>query len=257
VEQCRFIFWELLKILGVAFTSLLAAKAVASRKATADHSLASKLARAKLWLYTVILALVGFGAWNLGYDIAAEVYYWASLSDAQNSRPSKAYLNSLQAVVLRPGVPRYWQALEAAKFDLGQWASVVDDGPTLQRLAGGRLDEVDSCRWAVCLFFLGRYDEALRITKRLIGQNRFYMSPYILQGNVLTAQRNYGEAQQTFLTALQILPTDQAAVEGLAHAYFLEGNRQQALKVLEDASKFPFPIEAQKRFEALKGLYGQ
>jgi tetratricopeptide (TPR) repeat protein len=257
VEQCRFIFWELLKILGVAFTSLLAAKVVASQKATAGHSLASRLARAKPWLYTVILALVGFAAWNLGYDIAAEAYYWASWSDAQNSRLSNAYLNSLQAVELRPRTARYWRALEEAKFNLGQWASVVDDWPAMQRLAGRDLDEVDSFRLALCLFFLGRYDEALRITQRLIGQNRFYMSPYILQGHVLTAQRKYGEAQQAFLAALQILPTDQAAVEGLAHADFLEGNRQQALKVLEDASKLPFPIEAQKRFEALKGLYGQ
>ena len=257
MEQCRFIFWELLKILGVAFTSLLAAKAVASRRATGDNNLASRLARAKLWLYAVILALVGFGAWNLGYDVAAEVYYWASLSDAQNSRLAKAYLNSLQAVALRPGVPRYWKALEAAKFNLGQFASVVDDWAALQRLAGGDLDELDSYRYAVCLFFLGRYDETLSITERVIDQNRFYMPPYILQGDVLTAQRKYGEAQQVFLAALQILPTDRAAVEGLAHAYFLEGNRQQALKVLEETSKFPFSIEAQRRFEALKGLYGQ
>jgi tetratricopeptide (TPR) repeat protein len=246
VEQLRFIFWELLKILGVAFTSLLAAKAVASR-----------LARAKPWLYAVILALVGFGAWNLGYDIAAEVYYWASLSDAQNSRLSNAYLNSLQAVGLRPGVPRYWQALEAAKFSLGQFASVIDDLPAIQRLTGGDLDEVNSYRFAVCLFALGRYDEALSITERVISQNRFYMPPYILQGDVLTAQRKYGEAQQAFVAVLQILPTDQAAVEGLAHAYFLEGNRQQALKVLNETSKLPFSAKAQKRFEALKGLYGQ
>ena len=246
MEQLRFIFWELLKILGVAFTSLLAAKAVASR-----------LARAKPWLYAVILALVGFGAWNLGYDIAAEVYYWASLSDAQNSRLSNAYLNSLQAVGLRPGVPRYWQALEAAKFSLGQFASVIDDLPAIQRLTGGDLDEVNSYRFAVCLFALGRYDEALSITERVISQNRFYMPPYILQGDVLTAQRKYGEAQQAFGAVLQILPTDQAAVEGLAHAYFLEGNRQQALKVLNETSKLPFSAKAQKRFEALKGLYGQ
>ena len=246
MEQLRFIFWELLKILGVAFTSLLAAKAVASR-----------LARAKPWLYAVILALVGFGAWNLGYDIAAEVYYWASLSDAQNSRLSNAYLNSLQAVGLRPGVPRYWQALEAAKFSLGQFASVIDDLPAIQRLTGGDLDEVNSYRFAVCLFALGRYDEALSITERVISQNRFYMPPYILQGDVLTAQRKYGEAQQAFVAVLQILPTDQAAVEGLAHAYFLEGNRQQALKVLNETSKLPFSAKAQKRFEALKGLYGQ
>jgi tetratricopeptide (TPR) repeat protein len=200
---------------------------------------------------------VVFGAWNLGYDIAAEVYYWASLGDAQNSRPARGYLNSLQAVVLRPWVPRYWQSLESAKFSLGQWASVVDDRSALQRVVGQELDEVDSYRVAVCLFFLGRYDEALRITERLVAQNAFYLPPYILQGHVLLAQRKFGDAQQAFLSALRVLPTDQGAVEGLAHAYFLEGNRQQALKVLEDTSKFPFSIEAQKRFEALKGLYGQ
>jgi tetratricopeptide (TPR) repeat protein len=257
LEQCRFIFWELLKILGVAFTCLLAVKAVASRKATEDTSLVGKLARAKLWLYAVILALGGFGAWNLGYDIAAEVYYWTSLSDVQNSRQSKAYFNSLQAVLLRPGVLRYWQALESAKFSLGQFASVVDDWPALQRLEGGDLDEVDSYRIAGSLFFLGRYDEALSITERVISQNHFYMPPYILQGDILTAQRKYDKAQQTFLAALRLLPTNQEAVEGLAHADFLEGNRQQALRVLEGTAKLPFSIEARNRFEALKGLYGQ
>jgi tetratricopeptide (TPR) repeat protein len=257
VEQVRFIFFELLKILGVAFTSLLAVKGVESLRATEENTLANRLARAKPWLYAVILALAVFGAWNLGYDIAAEVYYWASLGDAQNSRPARGYFNSLQAVVLRPGVPRYWQSLEAAKFNLGQWASVVDDRSALQRVVGQELDEVDSYRVAACLFFLGRYDEALRITERLVAQNAFYLPPYILQGHVLTAQRKFRDAQQAFLSALRVLPTDQGAVEGLAHAYFLEGNRQQALKVLEDTSKFPFSIEAQKRFEALKGLYGQ
>jgi tetratricopeptide (TPR) repeat protein len=257
VEQVRFIFWELLKILGVAFVSLLAVKGVASLKATAEGTLASRLADAKLWFYALILALVVLGARNLGYDIAAEVYYWTALSDAQHSRAAKSYLNSLQAVVLRPGIPRYWQALESAKFSLGQWASVVDDSPALQRVTGRDLDEVDSYRLAVSLFFLGRYDEARRITERLVAQNRLYLPPYILQGHVLTAQGKYGEAQQTFQAALNVLPTDRAAVEGLAHAYFLEGNRQQALKILEDTTKFPFPIEAQKRFAALKGLYGQ
>jgi tetratricopeptide (TPR) repeat protein len=257
VEQCRFVFWELLKILALAFTSLLAAKAVASLRPAQDHTLASRLVRAKPWLYVLILALVGFGAWNLGYDIAAEVYYWVSLSDMQNSRLAKAYLNSSQAVVLRPGVPRYWTALESAKLYLRQFASVADDLQAMQRVTGGDLNEVDSYRFAVCLFFLGRYDEALSITERVISQNRFYLPPYVLQGEILTAQRKYGEAQQAFALALQLLPTDQAAVEGLAHADFLAGNRQQALKVLERASKLPFSIEAQNRFEALKGLYGQ
>jgi tetratricopeptide (TPR) repeat protein len=127
----------------------------------------------------------------------------------------------------------------------------------MQQVLGRELDEVDSYRVAVCLFYLGRYDEALRITQRLVAQNALYLPPYILQGHVLIAQRKFNEAQQAFQSALRVLPTDQAAVEGLAHAYFLEGNRQQALKVLEDTSRFPFSSEAQKRFEALKGLYGQ
>ena len=257
MEQLRFIFWELLKTLGVALTSLLAVKGVASLKSTEENGLANRLAHAKPWLFALILALVIFAAWNLGYDIAAEIYYRASVGDVQNSRPAKGYLNALQAVQLRPRTRRYWQALESAKFSLGQWASVVDDGPAMQQVLGRELDEVDSYRVAVCLFYLGRYDEALRITQRLVAQNALYLPPYILQGHVLIAQRKFNEAQQAFQSALRVLPTDQAAVEGLAHAYFLEGNRQQALKVLEDTSRFPFSSEAQKRFEALKGLYGQ
>jgi len=201
--------------------------------------------------------LVSFGAWNLGYDIAAEVYYWASLSDIQNSRLAKAYLNSFQAVDLRPGISRYWQALEAAKFNLHQFASVVDDLPAMRRVTGGGLEEGDSYRFAACLFYLGRYDETLSMTEQMISQNRLYLLPYILRGDVLIALRKYGEAQQAFLAALEIFPTDQEAVEGLAHAYFLEGNRRQALKVLDDTSKLTFSTEAQRRFEALRGLYGQ
>jgi tetratricopeptide (TPR) repeat protein len=257
VEPIRFILWETLKILGVLFASLLAAKAVAGLKSTQENSLAGKLARAKAWLYALILILVSFGAWSLGHDIAAEAYYWASLSDASDTRLLKAYINSFQAVELRPAVARYWEALESAKFNLQQFASVVDDFPALQRLKGGEFAEVDSYRFGVCLFFLGRYDEARSVAQREISQNRLYLPPYILEGDVLTAQRKYRDAEHSFAAALQILPTSQGAVEGLAHAYFLEGNRQQALRVLEDTSKFPFSGEAQKRFEALRGLYGQ
>jgi len=257
MDQVRFIFWEILKILGVSFISLLAVKSVAGLKPLAGNVLIGKLAGGKVWLYALILALVVYGAWNLGYDIAAEVYYRAALSDAQGARAVKSYVNALQAVGLRPGIPRYWQALESAKFRLGQWQSIVDDGPALERVAGGDLEEVDAYRLGVSLFFLGRDDEALRVADRLIGQNHFYLPPYNLKGHVLTAERRYGDAERAFQAALDLLPTDQAAVEGLAHAYFLEGNRQQALKVLNDTSKFSFNREAQSRFEALKGLYAQ
>ena len=257
MEQVRFIFWELLKILGVSFVSLLAVKGVASLRVTGTGVPASRLARAKLLPYALVLAMAVFGAWNFGYDIAAEVYYRSSVSEAQRGHPAKNYLNALQAVQLRPGILDYWQALESAKFNLGQWASVVDDLPAMQRVAGRDLDEVDSYRVALCLYHLGRYEEGWAIAERLSRQNRLYLPPVILRGYILIAQKKYGEAERVLTSALNILPTDQFAVEGLAHAYFLEGNRRQALEVLEDTSKFPFPMQAQKRFEALKGLYGQ
>jgi len=257
LDQLRFIFWELLKILGVSFVSLLAVKGVASLKASEGRGSVSRLARAKAALYALVLALAVFGAWNFGYDIAAEVYYRSSLSDTPHAHPAKDYLNALQAVQLRPGVLRYWQALESAKFALGHWASVVDDAPAIERVAGRGLDEVDSYRAAVSLYYLGRYDESLRLTERLIRQNRLYLPPLILEGHILIAQKKYGEAERVLASVLNVLPTDQLAVEGLAHAYFLEGNRQQAIKILEDTSRFSFPAEARMRFEALEGLYGQ
>jgi len=75
MEQVRFIFWELLRILGLVLTSLLAVKTVASRKAAKDANLPGHAARANTWLYAVILALAGLGAWTLGYDVAAEAYF--------------------------------------------------------------------------------------------------------------------------------------------------------------------------------------
>ena len=49
MEQLRFMFWEILKIVAFTFASLLAAKAIASLKATVDGSLARRLVRAKPW----------------------------------------------------------------------------------------------------------------------------------------------------------------------------------------------------------------
>ena len=56
---------------------------------------------------------------------------------------------------------------------------------------------------------------------------------------------------------LQIFPDNQAAVETLARAYYLGGDRQRALAVLDETAKFPFPPPVRQRFEALKGLYDQ
>jgi hypothetical protein len=54
-----------------------------------------------------------------------------------------------------------------------------------------------------------------------------------------------------------MFPSQQAAVEGLAHVHFLRGDTASALEVLDQTAKFPFSPEARKRFAALKALYAQ
>jgi len=257
VELVGFFLKETLKILGVILASLLAVKAAEGLGLASHNGLAGRLAQARVWIYLVIVVLAGLGARNVGYDVAAEAYYWAGLHDVQHSRFLKAYSNTDQAVMLRPAVPRYWAGLEVAKMNLHQFASIADDLPAMRQVTGGELDETDAYRFAVALFLLGRYDEAENITERLITQNRFFVPPHILRGQILTSQQKYMEAEQAFLVALQVLPTDQSAVEGLAHACFLEGNRAQALNVLGEASRLPFSTEARTRFQALKDLYAQ
>jgi len=46
-------------------------------------------------------------------------------------------------------------------------------------------------------------------------------------------------------------------VENLARAYYLGGDRQRAMAVLDETAKFPFAPPVRERFEALKGIYGQ
>ena len=94
-------------------------------------------------------------------------------------------------------------------------------------------------------------------TLRLIRQNPSYAAPYVLQGIAYTAGKRYAEAQQSFIAVLNIFPNNQAAVEGLARALYLAGDRQKALAVLDETAKVPFPLPARERFEALKGLYDQ
>jgi tetratricopeptide (TPR) repeat protein len=144
-----------------------------------------------------------------------------------------------------------------AKIRLQQLQSAVDDEPTFLTLSRGNLDEVDEYNFALCSFFLGQYDKVVATTLRLIRQNPAYAAPYVLQGLAYTAERKYPEAQQSYLAVLQIFPNNQAAAEGLAHAFYLDGKRQQALAVLDETAKFPFPPPVRQRFEALKGLYDQ
>ena len=249
MELIRFIFWEAAKVLGLVFLGLVSAKAVAA--------LTVRKAWIKPALYALILALAGLGAWYAGNDVAAEVYMWSCDSNLAHGDLVKAYSNALQAVSLRPNNLSYWHALMQTKMRLNQLQSVLDDEPAVRALSNGNLDEEDEYQFALCAFFLGQYDKVVATTLRLIRQNPSYAAPYVLQGLAYTAEKKYPEAQQSFLAVLQIFPNNQAAVEGLARAYYLGGDRQRALAVLDETAKFPFPPPVRQRFEALKGLYDQ
>ena len=192
-------------------------------------------------LYALILALAGLGAWNAGNDVAAEVYLWSCNSNLGRGDLVKAYSNALQAVSVRPNNLSYWRALIQTKMRLQQLQSVLDDEPAVRALSNGDLDEVDEYQFALCSYFLGQYDKVVATTLRLIRQNPSYAAPYVLQGLAYTAEKKYPEAQQSFLAVLQIFPNNQAAVEGLARAFYLAGDRQRALAVLDETAKFPFP----------------
>lgn len=249
MEAIRFIFWEAVKILGLIFLGLLSAKAV------------TVLETRRLWLkpvlYAIILVLAAAGARTAGNDVAAEVYAWSCSGDLDRGDVEKGYRDALRALTLRPGNPRYWRALIQSKMRLMQLQSTLDDESSLRTLSGGDLDEVDAYQFALCAFFLGQYDKATATTSALIRKNPSYAAPYVLQGMAYTAEKRYAEAEQSYLAILQMFPNHQAAVEGLARAYYLAGDRRHALAVLGETAKFSFPELARQRIEALKGLYDQ
>ncbi len=255
MEKFRFIFWEVMKALSLAFLGLLAAKAVSGLRAGGMEE--KRLGLVRSALYAAILALVILGARSVGYDTAAELYFWASNSNLSQSQVPKAYTNALKAVQLRPGVLRYWQVLARTKFVQKQFASLLEDEPAFRSLGRGDLEEEDLVHFTFCHFFLQQYDKVIPTTQQLIRGNRFFPVPYILQGMTYTALKEYPEAERSFLDVLQIFPNQPEAVEGLAHVYFLNGDPARAVAVLNETTKYPFPAEARKRFQALKALYAQ
>lgn len=92
--------------MGLIFLGLLAAKAVSGSSAGEAEKRLTWLQRAA---YTLIVGLVVLNAYNLGNDIAAANYAWASQRNLAQSQTEKAYSNALRAVQLRPGVTLYWR----------------------------------------------------------------------------------------------------------------------------------------------------
>jgi tetratricopeptide (TPR) repeat protein len=249
MESIRFIFWEGAKVIGLVLLALVSSKAI------------STLPGRRSWLrpvlYAIVIALAGLGAWYAGNDVAAEVYMWSGDSALGRGAVAKAYSDAMQAVHLRPNNLSYWHSVVLTKMRMQQLQSVLDDEPAMRALSNGTLDEEDDYQFALCAYFMARYDNVVATTLRLIRQNPSYAAPYVLQGLAYTAEKKYPEAQQSFLAVLQLFPNNQTAVEGLAHAYYLDGDRQRALAVLNETAKFPFPSVGRQRFEALKGLYEQ
>jgi tetratricopeptide (TPR) repeat protein len=246
MEIARFIFWTAMKTLGLLFLGLLAVKSIGSLSWEGERSQKRRAAAIRGMLYGATLLLAIASAWNLGYDIAAEVYATASQSNLAHREVAKAYANALRAVELRP-----------AKSALRQYGSVLGDLHVFQALSGGNMDEEDRYRFASAYYYRGEFDKVIPLTQRMIAENRMFASPYVLQGYAYMAQKDFAHAERTFVEVLQMFPTQQAAVEGLAHLYFIGGNKTGALRILEQTKKFPFPPESRQRFEALKALYAQ
>lgn len=253
----KFILWTGLKTLGLIFLGLLAAKAIAALRAPSAPGRRDRFFAARSALYLAVVVVVMLGANYLGRDVAAEIYARASSSDLDHRQFAKAYENAVRAVEIRPDSLPYWEALAAAKFALQQYASVVADLPVFLAIGKGRLTEDDGYRLATSYYLLGQYDKVPALTQAMIAANRAHAAPYILEGYTYIAQKRYADAERIFLAVLQMFPTQQAAVEGLAHAHFLGGNRAAALEVLDQTSRFPFPPASHQRFEALKALYAQ
>jgi len=251
MARFEFIFWEAVKALTLLVLALLAAKAV---RTFLRQRRRSALGPA---LYGVLVVLAALGARTIGLDIAAEVYNWVGEKDLDRHRWAAALGNALRAVELRPGVASYWDLLARAKFSTGQYASLLRDEPVFRALNPRGLSEDDLMRFAYCRLFLGQYREVIPLADEVIHLNPGYPKAYVIEGLAQAGLRSYEDAERNFLKALQILPTQADAVEGLAHVYFLMGFTDRALAVLDTTVRYSFPPEARKRFQALKALYEQ
>lgn len=249
MDLIRFGCWEAAKLVAVIAVSAYAARTVA-RWAPGGQTL-------KFALYVIIGALVGLSGWYVEGDVAAEIENSHAQQALARGDLDAAYTGALAAVKRRSHQVRYWRCLIATKIALRQTQSVLDDEPAVRALSHGELAEEDEYQFALAAYLLGNYDQVVAATLRMIRRDPSYAPPYVLQGRAYTAEKRYPEAQQSYLGVLQIYPTNQEAVEGLAHAYYLNGDRQQATAVLDGTVKFSFSAAARQRFEALKGLYEQ
>ncbi|MGH9353871.1 MAG: tetratricopeptide repeat protein [Terriglobia bacterium] len=256
METSHFIFVEGLKTFALVFLALLAVKIISAMRMGAAAG-----ARGPAWVkrafYLLVIVIAAAGAAALGNDIAAEVYYRAALRNADRREMALEYSNASRAVRLRPAAINYWQALDEAKVTAHQFQSALNDEPAFLRLSAGKLSDSDEIRFATCHYFLGRYEQALQASRRVIQRSPYYPIAYMLEGLSYTALKQYDAAENAYLALLGMFPTDVDAVGGLAQAYYLAGDTPRALAVLNATRHYSFPPSARKRFEELKTLYAQ
>ena len=90
MDSLRFIFWEAMKALSLVFLAVLAAKGIGSLRADGHATESRRLARRLAWLrgvlYAMLLALAALGARGVGYDLAAQFYFWPARTTWRTSR---------------------------------------------------------------------------------------------------------------------------------------------------------------------------
>jgi Flp pilus assembly protein TadD len=247
MNALQFTLAESLKTLALLFLALVSSK-VAAASRIRSMSLAGRVLTA---------ALAIWAARGLGVEISAGIHNFAAASTLDRQNPAAAYSHALRAITLMPGTLSYWENLERSKIALRQFESALKDEPVLRRLSGGELDESDALLYAWCHYDVGDYDLALARTRRLIQKNPYFSAPYVLEGSTYLAEKNYGQAEKTYLSVLQMFPNNAQAVEDLAHSYYLSGNAAAAEEVLRQTSEYSFPAGARRRFADLKRLYAQ
>ncbi len=253
MEAAHFVFWEALEAVALVFFSLLALKVIGGLPSGAGR----RGALIKASLYAAVLVVALMGARFIGYDTAAEVYFWSAQRNITHRQLVLAYSNALRAVDLRPAKLAYWRVLEQTKIMGQQYASVLQDEPALRALSSGGLSVSDLLTFAACQYSLGRYGQAIATTKQVIQRDRSYPYAYVLQGMADIASQNFSGAEKILLTVLGMFPTERDAVEQLAQAYYLGGDVPRALAVLGATAHYPFSPQSRQRFEELKALYAQ
>ena len=199
MEIIRFVFWEAVKVLALLILGLMSSKGVAA--------LSLRKGWPKPALYVLILALAGVGAWEVGNDVAAEVYLWSCNGNLSHGELDKAYSNSLQAVHLRPNNLSYWRALVQTNIRLGQLQSALDDEAAVRVLSNGDMDEVDEYQFALCRYALGDNDKVVAATLRLIRENPSYAAPTCCRALLTSRKRNIPRRSRASWPCCRSFPT--------------------------------------------------